>query len=102
MTSMAYSTASSIYSTSLDPYDEIMSLLALLTPPASLSSLTTTGAPGMAGVQALASYVEEIANSSWLATVAPSDYSYESSEARIAASIMPAILSLGTWLSSFK
>ena len=71
-----------------------MSLLALLTPPASISS-ELSAAPGMVGIDALSAFVEDIANSSWLATVPLSDYSYESSEARIAASIMPAIVSLG-------
>ena len=61
--------------------------------------MSSSAVPGMAGIQALGSYVEEIANSSWLATVSASDLAYESSEASIAASIMPEILSLGKYSS---
>jgi len=93
-------TPSTITSTSLDPYAEIVSLMGLLTPPASiqseLSEMPSSAASALADFGALSAYMEGVANSSWLNSVPVSDYAFESSQAHIAASIIPEIVSLGS------
>ena len=85
---------------------EINSLLALLTLPADgaspISSLPASATSGNAGfdglmfMNALSSWVEGLANSAWISSVPVSEYALYTSEARIAASIAPALFSLGS------
>jgi hypothetical protein len=85
---------------------EINSLLAFLTLPADgaspISSLPASATSGNAGfdglmfMNALSSWVEGLANSAWITSVPVSEYALYTSEAKIAASIAPALFSLGS------
>ncbi|KAE9379092.1 hypothetical protein N431DRAFT_526085 [Stipitochalara longipes BDJ] len=90
---------STITSTTLDPFAEIISLMDLLTPPASiqseLSNMPSSAASALADFGALSAYMEGLASSSWVNSIPISDYAYYSSQARVAASIIPEIVSLG-------